>query len=65
MASSYLAGTAHRAYRQRGGVFPSILADFLIGAHAQVLNLPILTRDARRYRTYFPEVELITPETHP
>ncbi len=63
-ASSFLAGIAHRAYRLRGGVYPSILADFLIGAHAQCLRLPILTRDARRYRTYFPDLDLITPETH-
>lgn len=40
-----------------------VLADFFIGAHAQVLGCPVLTRDVRRYRTCFPDVELITPDT--
>ena len=39
-----------------------MLPDFFIGAHAAVMKLPLLTRDAKRYRTYFPTVELITPE---
>jgi predicted nucleic acid-binding protein len=40
-----------------------VLPAFFIGAHAQVLGLPILTRDSRRYRAYFPEVEVIAPES--
>jgi predicted nucleic acid-binding protein len=40
-----------------------MIADFFIGAHAQVTGLPMLTRDTRRFRTYFPAVELITPES--
>lgn len=56
----YLAGRAFRRYRSAGGPRTSILADFFIGAHAQAAGIPILTRDARRYRTYFPEVDLIT-----
>ena len=57
----FLAGKIFRRYRRAGGVRTGVLADFFIGAHAQVIRSPILTRDVRRYRTYFPEVELITP----
>ncbi len=57
----FVAGVAHRHYRQAGGPRHSILADFLIGAHAAVLGCGILTRDARRYRCYFPRVPLVTP----
>lgn len=57
----FLAGKAFSRYRQRGGTKQNVLADFSIGAHAAVAGLPLLTRDARRYRSYFPGVELITP----
>jgi predicted nucleic acid-binding protein len=57
----FLAGRAFGRYRAAGGPRTSVLPDFFIGAHAQVARLPILTRDVRRYRTYFPEVELIAP----
>ena len=57
----YLAGLVHRDYRQSGGPRDSILADFLIGAHAAVLGCGIITRDPRRYRTHFPRVPLVTP----
>ena len=60
-AALYLAAQAFRAYRQRGGSKTSPLADFFIGAHAEVLGVPILTRDVARYRTYFPSVVLICP----
>jgi predicted nucleic acid-binding protein len=59
--AAFLAGKAFREYRQRGGVKTSPLPDFYIGAHAQVAGLTLLTRDARRYRTYFPELQLIAP----
>lgn len=55
----FLAGKAFVRYRQRKGVRTSLLPDFLIGAHAAVADMPILTRDAGRYRAYFPGVELI------
>ena len=58
----FLAGKAFLHYRQRGGNKSNVLADFFIGAHAAVSRLPLLTRDIRRYRAYFPTVELITPE---
>lgn len=57
----FLAGKAFVKYRQSGGGKKNVLADFFIGAHAAVLGCDILTRDARRYRSYFPTVELITP----
>jgi predicted nucleic acid-binding protein len=61
-AALFLAGKAYLRYRSAGGLRTGVLADFFIGAHAAVEQLPLLTRDAKRYRTYFPTVELITPE---
>ena len=61
----FLAGKAFRIYRTRGGTKTGVLPDFFIGAHAAVANLPLLTRDVARYRTYFPDVELIAPEGYP
>ena len=49
-------------YRRQGGTRVSPLPDFFIGAHAQIAGLKLLTRDATRYRTYFPTVALICPE---
>jgi predicted nucleic acid-binding protein len=57
----FLAGQAFERYRRADGARIGVLPDMFIGAHAQVARLPILTRDVRRYRTYFPEVQLITP----
>lgn len=57
----FLAGKAFIRYRQQGGSKSNVLADFFIGAHAAVSRLPLLTRDTRRYRAYFPTVELIAP----
>lgn len=55
------AGQAFRAYRRRREGDTGVLPDFFIGAHAQAIGCPLLTRDVRRYRTYFPDVRLITP----
>lgn len=60
-AAAFLAATCYRDYRRRGGRRASILPDFFIGAHAAVLGLQLLTRDAARYRTYFPTVDVIAP----
>lgn len=60
--AAFLAGKAFADYRQRGGHRRSPLPDFFIGAHAAVAGLRLLTRDAARYRTYFPTVELIVPD---
>lgn len=59
--AAFLAARAYRTYRKRGGTRTSTLPDFFIGAHAAVLKLRLLTRDALRYRMYFPTVELIAP----
>jgi predicted nucleic acid-binding protein len=61
--AAFLAGKCFLRYRRRGGQRRSPLPDFYIGAHAAVRGLALLTRDAGRYRTYFPRVPLITPQT--
>ena len=60
--AAFRAAQAFRDYRRAGGVRAAVLPDFFIGAHASVLKLPLLTRDARRYRAYFPEVSVLAPE---
>lgn len=62
---AFAAGKAYRQYRLMGGLRERTLPDFLIGAHAQIGNHRLLTRDGVRYSSYFPTVQLITPETHP
>jgi predicted nucleic acid-binding protein len=59
--AAFLAGKSFLAYRRKGGTRRSPLPDFYIGAHAAVTGLPLLTRDARRYRTYFPHLSLLAP----
>jgi predicted nucleic acid-binding protein len=59
--AAFLAGKSFLAYRRRGGTKRSPLPDFLIGAHAAIAGYRLLTRDASRYRTYFPRLKLITP----
>ena len=58
----FLAGRAHLHYRRRGGTKDQVLADFFIGAHAMVNGRTVLTRDAARFRTYFPRLNVISPE---
>jgi len=60
-AAAFLAGKAFVLYRRRAGKKTGVLSDFFIGAHAAVLGCPILTRDTRKYATYFPTVQLIAP----
>lgn len=57
----FLAGKAYRQYRERKGTRTGVLADFFIGAHAAVRDIPVLTRDIARIRTYFPTVTLVSP----
>ena len=57
----FLAGKAFVRYRRQGGTKSNVLGDFFIGAHAAVSGLQILTRDTKRYRSYFPSVVLIAP----
>ena len=61
MEAAYLAAEAFRRYRLNKGQFKTALPDFFIGAHAQVLSCPLLTRDPQRFATYFPDVKLIAP----
>ncbi|HDZ75198.1 MAG TPA: type II toxin-antitoxin system VapC family toxin [Aurantimonas coralicida] len=63
--AAHPAGKAFLAYRRDGGEKRSPLPDFYIGAHALVRGHRLLTRDASRYRSYFPDLEIISPETHP
>jgi len=62
LAAAFLAGKCFRKYRERGGQRQSTLPDFFIGAHAAVEKMTLLTRDASRYRTYFPKLRLLSPE---
>ena len=57
----FLAGKAYQHYRASGGTRTGVLPDFFIGAHALVARMPLITRDATRYRSYFPGIELIAP----
>ena len=59
--AAYLAADAFKRYRINKGQSKTALPDFFIGAHAQILSCPLLTRDPQRFATYFPDVELITP----
>ena len=58
---AFVAGKRFLEYRRRGGTRRSPLPDFYIGAHAQVSGLHLLTRDVRRFQTYYPDVTLISP----
>ena len=60
-AAAFLAGRAFVQYRRRGGTMVSPLPDFYIGAHAAVAGYTLLTRDARRYRYYFPKLKTLAP----
>lgn len=57
----FLAGKVFVQYRRSGGVKNNVLGDFFIGAHAAVSGLPLLTRDTRRYKHYYPSVRLVAP----
>ena len=57
----FLAGKAFVDYRRRRGAKDGVLPDFFIGAHAAVAGCALLTRDVGRYRTYFPNIRLVSP----
>ena len=59
--AGFLAGRIFRDYRRKGGIRRLPLPDFFIGAHATISGLTLLTRDARRYRVYFPKLKIIAP----
>ena len=60
-AALFLAGKAFLNYRSSGGMRTGVLPDYFIGAHAAVTGRPLLTRDAQRYRHYFPGIDLVIP----
>ncbi|MBL8538348.1 MAG: type II toxin-antitoxin system VapC family toxin [Hyphomonadaceae bacterium] len=59
--AGFVAGKAFLEYRRRGGLRTSPLPDFYVGAHAAVAGFSLLTRDSKRYRSYFPALRLIAP----
>jgi len=59
--AGYLAGKAFLAYKRRGGAKRSPMPDFYVGAHAVIGRMQLLTRDAARYRTYFPALKIVAP----
>ncbi|HEX9682280.1 MAG TPA: type II toxin-antitoxin system VapC family toxin [Acidimicrobiales bacterium] len=62
-AAAFLAGKVFLDYRRNRGTKSATLPDFFIGAHAAVADLELITRDVSRFRTYFPTVSLIAPDT--
>ena len=61
--AGFAAGKAFLRYRRDGGDKRSPMSDFYIGAHAAIAGYRLLTRDVRRYRTYFPAIDIVGPET--
>lgn len=64
-ATLYLAAQAHARFRAAGGPRSQVLPDFLIGSQAMLFGAPLVTRDAARFRTYFPALTVIAPDTNP
>jgi predicted nucleic acid-binding protein len=60
--AAFLAGKCFVKYRRKGGKKKSPLPDFFIGAHATIMGMPLITRDAARYQTYYPKLRLISPQ---
>jgi predicted nucleic acid-binding protein len=60
-AAGFLAARAFLKYRRTGGARRSPLSDFYIGAHAALAGYTLLTRDAARYRTYYPKLRVVSP----
>ncbi|MFY1653729.1 type II toxin-antitoxin system VapC family toxin [Solwaraspora sp. WMMB762] len=61
--AGFLAGKAYVKYRRQGGTKSSPIADFYIGAHAAVCGYQLLTRDSARYRSYFPRLAVVAPDS--
>lgn len=63
--AAFLAGQAFKVYRQSQGMQRSPMPDFYIGAHALLSGMRLLTRDAKRFTTYFPKLHVVSPESSP
>jgi predicted nucleic acid-binding protein len=63
--AAFLAGQAFKVYRQSKGMQRSPMPDFYIGAHALLGGMRLLTRDAKRFTTYFPKLHVVSPESSP
>ena len=63
--AAFVSGQAFKLYRRRGGARRAPLPGFYIGAHAAVGGMPLVTRDAARYRGYFPSLDIVAPDSHP
>ncbi len=61
-AALFLAAKVFQRYRRSGGTRTGVLPDFFIGAHAAVAGVPVLTRDPRPYRRYFPKLSVVSPK---
>lgn len=57
--AAFLAGKCFLKYRRAGG---TTLPDFFIGAHAAVEGMTLVSRDKKRYQTYFPGLQIVAPE---
>jgi predicted nucleic acid-binding protein len=64
-AAAYVAGQMFKAYRKAGGARLAPLPDFFIAAHAALCGYQLLSRDTGFFRSYFPALKLIHPDTHP
>jgi len=51
-----------KRYRKNKGDKKSPMPDFYIGEHAKFLNVPLVTRDTARFKTYQPKLKLIKPD---
>lgn len=66
-AAAELCAVAYRHYRshrssEAGATPPRVpLPDFFIGAHCALMGWDLATGDEGRFRTYFPQVRLLTP----
>ena len=57
----FQASRVWRVYREQGGKRTRILADFLIGSHAQIQASRLLSRDRGFYSKLFPSLALLQP----